>query len=56
MTAIQNPFESSDLSEIEDPDNDAEEIQILLEKVKTEASSGFSIKTDEVLKLNEEIE
>lgn len=47
-----------DLSEIEDPDNDEEEIQIQIqfEKEKPEASSGLSLKTDEVLKLNEEIE
>ncbi|XP_059300943.1 protein NETWORKED 3A-like [Lycium ferocissimum] len=49
--------ESSDLSsETEDPDNDEEEIQIQVEKAKMEASGCLSLKTDEVLKLNEEIE
>ncbi|CAN4098225.1 unnamed protein product [Withania somnifera] len=47
--------ESSDLSEIEDLDN-KEETQIQAEKTKTEATSGLSLKTDEVLKLNEEFE
>ncbi|KAJ8527273.1 hypothetical protein K7X08_029750 [Anisodus acutangulus] len=49
-------YESSDLSEIEDPDNDEEEIQVHVEKAKMEASSDLRLKTDEVLKLNEEIE
>ncbi|XP_070006232.1 protein NETWORKED 3A isoform X2 [Nicotiana sylvestris] len=48
--------ESFDLSEIEDPDNNEEEIQIQVEKAKVEVSTGLSLKTDEVLKLREEIE
>ncbi|OIT30248.1 PREDICTED: protein NETWORKED 3A-like [Nicotiana attenuata] len=48
--------ESSDLSEIEDPDNDEEELQIPVQKAKVDVSSGLSLKTDEVPNLREEIE
>ncbi|MCD7468032.1 hypothetical protein HAX54_005819 [Datura stramonium] len=54
--SFEQESESSDLSEIEDPDNNDEEIPIQVEKEKIEASS-VSLRTDhEVLKLSEEIE